>query len=123
MIALLSCALISLSLTFVDSEADGMHENPMERKFITRSSTIFILDLFCLVWAMGEMILRIITSPSLYRYLTTLGFFDLVGKKRCDRNSLYLSHIGVLFHLIYICIISMRSELRFVKVLEKKKFH
>lgn len=82
MIALLSCAIISLSLTFVDSTADLPRANQTERNFVTPSSKIFILDLFFLVWAMGESILRIITTPSLYRYLTTLGFFDLMGKRQ-----------------------------------------
>ncbi|UJR33148.1 hypothetical protein I4U23_020605 [Adineta vaga] len=69
MVALLSCLLVSLSLTFRDPNMDLHH----------RSSKLFIIDILCLIWTIGEIVLRLLSTPSLYTYCTTLGLFDIIG--------------------------------------------
>ena len=91
MIALLSCLLVSVSLTFRDSNIDLHTWNvtetdlPMRSKsiianFSNRSSVIFIIDTVCLVWAIVETALRVLSTPSFYVYLSTTGLFDIIGK-------------------------------------------
>ncbi|CAF0816290.1 unnamed protein product [Rotaria sordida] len=106
MVVLLSCLLVSISLTFRDPNID-LHtwnttefELPSRSKsiiahFYNRSSNIFIIDTLCLIWAIIEIILRILSTPSLYIYFTTLGLFDT---------------IGVVFHFIYIYIIGTETK-------------
>ncbi|CAF2835731.1 unnamed protein product [Rotaria sp. Silwood2] len=101
MVTLLSCLLVSISLTFRDPNID-LHiwnttefELPSRSKsiiahFYNRSSNIFIIDTLCLIWTIIETILRILSTPSLYNYFTTLGIFDVTG---------------VVFHSVYIYII------------------
>ena len=91
MIALLSCILVSLPLTFRDPNI-GLHifnttktelptrSKPIIAHFHHQSSKIFIIDTLCLVWALAETILRTLSTPSLYDYFTTLGLFDITGK-------------------------------------------
>jgi hypothetical protein len=83
MIALLSCISVSLSLTFYDSDID-LHiwnttktelSKPIIAYLLHRSSKIFIIDTLRLVWAIGETILRTLSTPCLYDYFTTFYNF------------------------------------------------
>ncbi|CAF1011857.1 unnamed protein product [Rotaria sp. Silwood1] len=110
MVALLSCLVVSISLTSRDPNID-LHtwnttefELPSRSKsiiahFNNRSSNIFIIDTLCLVWTIVETILRILSTPSLHNYLTKLGLFDK-------------STLGVVFHFIYIYIIGTGTKPR-----------
>ena len=91
MIALLSCLLVSLSLTSRDPTTDlhiwnttnselPARSKPIIAHFHNRSLHMFIIDIVCLVWAIAETILRTLSTPSLYNYFTTLGLFDMTGK-------------------------------------------
>ena len=43
---------------------------------------MFVIDSLCLGWAVAEIIVRTITTPSLLDYFTALGLFDITGKAR-----------------------------------------
>ena len=97
MIALLSCLIVSLSLTFREPNLDlhrwNLTESDLPRRskpiiahFRNHSSTILIIDIFCLSWIIIETILRVVSTASLYNYLTTLGLFDLIGNQTIDNK-------------------------------------
>lgn len=91
MIALLSCLIVSLSLTYRDSTKDLFHWNltehdrPMNSKmfiahFQNSLSKFFIIDCICLCWIIIETCVRLFSAVSLYDYLSNLGLFDIIGK-------------------------------------------
>ena len=93
MVALLSCASVSLSLASRDPITDLHQWNvssnavPARAKlaiahFHRRSTSVFVIDSLCLVWAVGEIIVRTVSAPSLLNYFTSLGLFDITGKSR-----------------------------------------
>jgi hypothetical protein len=90
-IALLSCLLISLLLTSRDLHIWNTTKTELP-------SHIFLIDILCLIWAIGETILRTLSTPSLYNYFTKLGLFDITG---------------VVFHFIYIYMIGTGTKPRF----------
>jgi hypothetical protein len=129
MIALISCILVSLSFTSRDPNTDLHKWNINETEFSARtkpitahfrhqSSNIFIIDTLCLVWAIGETILRTLSTPSLYDYFTTLGLFDVTGKRERKGQTIHpitsLNFLGVVFHFIYIYMIGTKTKPRFV---------
>ena len=98
-IALISCLFISLSLTSRDLNNDLHSWNTTETELPSRSkliiahfryrpSNLFLIDIFCLIWAIVETILRTLSTPSLYNYFTTLGLFDITGKEYYNRYDL-----------------------------------
>jgi hypothetical protein len=90
MVTLLSCLIVSLSLLSRDPASDLHHWNRTEidmlvrskssiAHFRYRSSAMFIIDLLCLVWGIGETVLRTLSTPSLVEYFTSIGFIDITG--------------------------------------------
>lgn len=133
MVALLSCLLVSVSLAFRDPNID-LHtwnvteiELPMRSKsvianFSNRSSIIFIIDALCLVWAIIEITLRVLSAPSLYVYLSKIGLFDIIGKLLKMISKVILSKtLGVMSHLIYTCTHGTRIKPRFDFFFIKKR--